>query len=197
MRKWDFDWSYWFRQIENYSPWKNVINLPTKFDRPSWDNYFMSMAMLTAQRSCDISTKHGAVLVDRHNRVISTGYNSYLPGLPDEQMPNNRPDKYDWMIHAEDNMINQAGIDLISTPDLRVYITGRPCYPCLGRLINARIFHIIMLEDDGRWGAKSLETDPYKDADKWLWLANRKDLKMEWIKFEQGDHDWIKRAFSL
>lgn len=197
MMQWHFDWNFWFRRIENYTPWKNTVRLEQPIDRPSWNNYFMSMAILTAQRSCDISTKHGCILVDKNNRVVSTGYNSYLPGLPDDQMPNNRPDKYDWFIHAEDNMINQAPIDLLSAKDLRVYVSGRPCYPCLTKLINARIFHIIMLEDDGRWGAKSLENDPYGDTEKFLWLAHYKDVKLEWIKFDQKDHEWIRKAFSL
>ena len=42
--------------------------------RPSWDQYFMQLAGLAAQRSNCMKRRVGCVLV-RENRVISTGYN--------------------------------------------------------------------------------------------------------------------------
>ena len=44
----------------------------------SWDEYFMSIAELTAKRSKDPSTKVGACIVDKENRIVGTGYN----GMP-------------------------------------------------------------------------------------------------------------------
>ena len=42
--------------------------------RPSWDQYFMQLASLAAQRSNCMKRRVGCVLV-RDKRVISTGYN--------------------------------------------------------------------------------------------------------------------------
>lgn len=42
--------------------------------RPSWDQYFMQLASLAAQRSNCMKRRVGCVLV-RESRVISTGYN--------------------------------------------------------------------------------------------------------------------------
>lgn len=42
--------------------------------RPSWDQYFMQLASLAAQRSNCMKRRVGCVLV-REKRVISTGYN--------------------------------------------------------------------------------------------------------------------------
>ena len=48
--------------------------------RPSWDQYFMQLASLAAQRSNCMKRRVGAVLV-RERRVVSTGYNGTPRGL--------------------------------------------------------------------------------------------------------------------
>ncbi|KAB8295250.1 hypothetical protein EYC80_007164 [Monilinia laxa] len=48
--------------------------------RPSWDQYFMQLASLAAQRSNCMKRRVGCVLV-REKRVISTGYNGTPRGL--------------------------------------------------------------------------------------------------------------------
>ena len=48
--------------------------------RPSWDQYFMQLASLAAQRSNCMKRRVGAVLV-REKRVVSTGYNGTPRGL--------------------------------------------------------------------------------------------------------------------
>lgn len=50
----------------------NLVN--TERLRPSWDQYFMQLASLAAQRSNCMKRRVGCVLV-REKRVISTGYN--------------------------------------------------------------------------------------------------------------------------
>ena len=72
---------------------------------PSWDNYFLGQALLLSQRSPDIQTKCGCVIVNKNNQVIGQGYNGFPRGLKDDELPNTRPDKYPWMIHAEVNSI--------------------------------------------------------------------------------------------
>ena len=49
--------------------------------RPDWDTYFMSQCDLIAQRGTCDRKRVGSVLT-KDNRIISTGYNSSLPGQP-------------------------------------------------------------------------------------------------------------------
>jgi dCMP deaminase len=48
--------------------------LMSKFERPSWDEYFMNIAKVVAMRSNCIKRKVAAIIV-KDKRVISTGYN--------------------------------------------------------------------------------------------------------------------------
>lgn len=109
--------------------------------RPDWDTYFLQIADVISRRSPDPSTKHGCVLVDVNNRIISTGYNGPVQGIDHSLIPfDKRPDKYDWMIHAEDNAVAFAKCDLIDTT---AYITGPPCAPCFRRLLQAGVIRIV------------------------------------------------------
>lgn len=105
-----------------------------------WDRYFLNIAEAVSQRSPDPNTKHGCVLVDKNNRVLSTGYNGPIQGLPSELLEWERPQKYLWMIHAEDNAVTFAKCDLEGST---AYITGRPCVPCLRRLVQAGVTRVV------------------------------------------------------
>lgn len=105
-----------------------------------WDRYFLQIAEVVSTRSPDPNTKHGCVLVDNNNRVLSTGYNGPIQGLPKELVDLRRPQKYLWMIHAEDNAVTFAKCDLEGST---AYITGRSCVPCLRRLVQAGTKRII------------------------------------------------------
>lgn len=108
--------------------------------RPSWDEYFMALAEQISRRSPDPSTKHGCVLVDSDNRVISTGYNGPVAGLPNDLVPLQRPAKYDWFIHAEDNAVAFARCDLRGAT---AYVTGAPCAGCFRRFLQVGVRRIV------------------------------------------------------
>ncbi len=108
--------------------------------RPSWDEYFLAIAEQVSRRSPDPNTKHGCVLVDRDNRVISTGYNGPVSGLPNDMVPLTRPEKYDWFIHAEDNAVAFARCDLRGST---AYVTGAPCAACMRRLLQVGVRRIV------------------------------------------------------
>ncbi len=105
-----------------------------------WDNYFMNIAECVSQRSPDPSTKHGCVIVDQNNRVLSTGYNGPVKGFPNSKVDFTRPNKYVWMIHAEDNAVLFARCDLSGAT---AYITGHPCAQCFRRLVQAGVKRIV------------------------------------------------------
>jgi dCMP deaminase len=115
--------------------------------RPSWDQYFLALAEQVSRRSPDPATKHGCVLVDQDHRVISTGYNGPVSGLPNKLVPLERPAKYDWFIHAEDNAVAFARCDLRGAT---AYITGRPCAACFRRLLQVGIRRIVQGDREAR-----------------------------------------------
>lgn len=51
-------------------------------NRPSWDNYFIDVAAVIATRADCRRAQIGAVIVDQHHRIMSTGYNGTPPGSP-------------------------------------------------------------------------------------------------------------------
>lgn len=110
------------------------------FERPSWDEYFLKMAEQVSTRSPDPNTKHGCVLVSPDRRVISTGYNGPVAGLPNEMVPLERPAKYNWFIHAEDNAVSFARCDLRGCT---AYVTGVPCAACFRRLLQVGVRRIV------------------------------------------------------
>ena len=53
----------------------------------SWDEYFMSLALLSSQRSKDPATQVGAVIVNKNKRIIGIGYNGFPHGCSDDDLP--------------------------------------------------------------------------------------------------------------
>ena len=109
-------------------------------NRPTWDEYFLVLAEQVSLRSPDRHTKHGCVLVDQDHRVISTGYNGPVSGVRNELVPLERPAKYSWFIHAEDNAVAFARCDLRGAT---AYITGVPCAACFRRLLQVGVRRIV------------------------------------------------------
>lgn len=98
---------------------------------PCWVEYFLKLAETVATRSKDAQTAVGAVLSDNNNHVIATGYNSFPRGMPDNLLPNTRPEKYKWMQHAELSCILNCTVSPWSSPGCTLYVTAMPCFPCL------------------------------------------------------------------
>ncbi len=125
-------------------------------ERPSWDEYFMEMAKLTAKRSTCLRRHVGAVIVkDRH--IIATGYNGAPRGLAhcEERggcmreklgVPSGQRHELCRALHAEQNAIIQAATLGQSVEGATIYITHQPCVICAKMIINAGIEKIIVKE---------------------------------------------------
>ena len=79
-------------------------------DYISWDEYFMGVAFLAAQRSKDPSTQVGACIVSQDNKILSMGYNGLPIGCSDDEFPWSREGrplmtKYPYVTHSELNAI--------------------------------------------------------------------------------------------
>lgn len=56
-------------------------------DYISWEEYFMAVAFLSAQRSKDPNTQVGACIVSRENKIVGIGYNGMPNGCDDDELP--------------------------------------------------------------------------------------------------------------
>ena len=119
-------------------------------DYLTWDQYFMGIAQLAAQRSKDNNTQVGACIVNDENKILSIGYNGMPTGCDDDLMPWERSGdplntKYFYVCHAELNAILNYGGG--SLKGARVYVTLFPCNECTKAIIQSGIKEIIYLSD--------------------------------------------------
>ena len=118
-------------------------------DYISWDEYFMSVAVLSSMRSKDPNTQVGACIVSADNKIVGTGYNGFPTGCSDDELPWCREgsaydSKYAYVCHAELNAI------LNSTRNLegcRLYVALFPCNECAKAIIQSGIRTVIYKED--------------------------------------------------
>ena len=106
-------------------------------------NYYHTRALAVASGSPDEQTKVGALLIHGESgAVISEGYNGFIRGAQDEILPKTRPDKYEYMIHAETNLLCNAVRHGVSANKCVIYCTISPCVGCMRTLYQAGIKEI-------------------------------------------------------
>ena len=119
-------------------------------DYIAWDDYFMGVSLLAADRSKDPSTQVGACIVSDDNRILSTGYNGFPQGCSDDDFPWNRDasageTKYNFVVHAELNAIlNAGGKSLVGS---RIFVSLFPCHECAKAIIQAGVKEVVYLSD--------------------------------------------------
>lgn len=134
-------------------------NSAKRSDYLSWDDYFMSVALLSAQRSKDPSTQVGACIVNRQKRIVGVGYNGFPTGCSDETLPWAREGdffdtKYPYVCHAELNaVLNSVPGNLT---DCAIYTALFPCNECAKVIIQAGIREVVYLSD------KYADTDSFR-----------------------------------
>lgn len=112
--------------------------------RSSKYKYWMDIALAVSSRSHDAETKVGAILVRNDTgMVVATAHNGFARGAPDESLPKKRPEKYEYMIHAEENLIAHCAKSGIAVDDCKLIITLSPCVRCLRLMWQAGITKVI------------------------------------------------------
>lgn len=144
-------------------------------DALSWDETFMQMAYLIAQRSKDPVTQAGAVIVDDNNVMIGLGYNGWPRGIANDALPWERDKalalsdtKYAYVVHAEENAVYNTSL---LPRGCRIYCTLYPCGECVKTLIQTGIKEVIY------------DTDKYYDVP--IWVAGRKMLELAGVTVRQ------------
>ena len=98
-----------------------------KRKRPTWNEYFKNIVNLTATRSPCERLQVGCLLV-KNNRIVSQGYNGFLPGCPHKS---HIVDGHEMAtIHAEQNAIIDCAKRGVSCNECEAYITHYPCLNC-------------------------------------------------------------------
>jgi dCMP deaminase len=106
-----------------------------------WDVRFLELARFVSNWSLDPSTKVGAVISDKYNRVVSIGYNGFPKGIKDDERLNDRETKYKIIVHGEINAITFANRNL---EDCTLYTYPfEPCPRCAGIIIQSGIKRIV------------------------------------------------------
>ena len=121
-----------------------------------WNKRFIDVAKLVASWSKDRNRKVGCVIVDKDNRIISTGYNGFPSGINDDvDSRQERPAKYLFTEHAERNSIYSAVNHGISTKGCTMVLEWYPCADCARAIIQSGIKKVVCGEpdfNDDRWG---------------------------------------------
>ncbi len=125
------------------------------YKRPSWDEYFLKMAYLAAERSTCLRHHVGAVIV-KSNHIVSTGYNGAAAGVKDcvelgclrDQMGIASGTRHEICraIHAEQNAIIQAALHGKTTEGATLYCTHSPCIICAKMIVNAKIKKVVVVK---------------------------------------------------
>lgn len=142
----------------------------------SWDECFMRMALVIAQRSKDPETQCGAVIVDDNNIVLGMGYNGFPRGIDSDALPWKRraespvlsETKHGYIVHAEENAIYNTNV---KPTGARLYCTYFPCNECAKAIIQTGIKEVIYLSD------KKHNDD--------IWVASRRLFELANVKTRQ------------
>ncbi|PJA87179.1 MAG: cytidine deaminase [Candidatus Moranbacteria bacterium CG_4_9_14_3_um_filter_42_9] len=149
------------------------MQIDKREDYFSWDETFMQICRVIAQRSKDPNTQAGSCIVNEKNVVIGLGYNGFPRGCADEKLPwaregNFGDTKYAYVVHAEENAVLNSNA---TTEGARIYCTLFPCNECAKVIIQRGIKEVIY------------EIDKYHDKDEWI--ASRKMLDLAGVNYRQ------------
>ncbi|CAI5702009.1 unnamed protein product [Peronospora effusa] len=156
---------------------KTLSRVQKRSDYLSWDDYFMSVAFLSAMRSKDPSTQVGACIVNSERKIVGIGYNGFPNRCGDDELPwareseTNSPldTKYPYVCHAEMNAIlNKNSTDV---KGCTMYVALFPCNECAKLIIQSGISRVVYC------------SDKYKQD--WKFVASRRLLDMAGVQYTQ------------
>ena len=112
-----------------------------------WTQRFIALALHVSGWSKDRHRSVGAVLVSAHGRnQLSLGYNGFPRGILDLRQRLTGPERLKLMVHAEANALDNAGFSPMGGT---MVTTKTPCLPCVLRMANAGIAHLVCPLPDG------------------------------------------------
>ena len=109
---------------------------------PKWIQRFLDVTKTVASWSKDPNTHVGAVAVSDARAVLETGFNGLPRGVNDLPERMERPAKYLWTAHAEENLVAHAARRQLEGST--VYVTHLCCAACARMLINAGVAKVVV-----------------------------------------------------
>ncbi len=115
--------------------------------KPSKVEWWLNNAKTMSEASHDSERKVGAILINSNSgAIIASGYNGFVRGAPDNKLPTTRPEKMEYMQHAEENLIFNCARHGISMDNCIVAITCSPCASCVRKLWQCGIKRVFCKE---------------------------------------------------
>lgn len=120
---------------------------------------FIPIAQSIAALSKDRSTKVGAVVLGPGMEIRSTGYNGFARGINDDvEARHQRPAKYKWAAHAEENAIAQAARSGVALEGCTLVVTNLfPCTTCARLIIQSGITTVFAPKQNLNPGGRAAE----------------------------------------
>jgi len=112
--------------------------------RPTWNEYFKKIVIATSERSACDRLNVGCLLV-KENRIISQGYNGFLPGCPHTSIVRSGHEQA--TVHAEQNALADCAKRGAACGGADAYITHYPCIICARLLLASGIKKIYYIDD--------------------------------------------------
>lgn len=124
-----------------------------EFKRPTWDEYFMTIAKLTRERSNCIRRRVGCIIV-KDNRILSLGYNGTPKGTQNcyeggcERCANvnatGRHLDLCMCLHAEENALLYVSSQQLQ--DSTMYVSLLPCISCVKKILQCGVKRVVYWE---------------------------------------------------
>lgn len=129
--------------------------------RPDWDTYYLNIAKAVSERSTCTRRQYGAIIVNRYNRIVSTGFNGAPCGEPnccdtgicwraENNIPHGQQYEACQSVHAEQNAINFAPHQEMLGSTIYIFgsedgkpIKVAPCANCLKSIKNTHIVRTV------------------------------------------------------
>jgi len=151
---------------------KNKTESESKYIRPTWDEYFLSLLEPLGRRGTCDRGRSGAVIVSSGKTVLATGYVGSPPGQPhcDEvghmmktvvDEDGNKSQHCVRTLHAEENAILQCAKDGIKIEGATIYCKMVPCYNCAMRIVRVGIKRVVAQK---RYHADKQSLELFKNA---------------------------------
>ncbi len=126
------------------------------------DQYYLELAQQVSTQSKDPSTQCGAVIVSSEGYPLGYGYNGTPRRINDNAISWERPGKYKFIIHSEENAINHSDRNKLSGST--IYVNNRPCPGCMLRIVNAGITRVVFFDRCIQDGNSSLNHQSWLDS---------------------------------
>jgi dCMP deaminase len=122
----------------------NIGQTLVQTQRPCWNDYFKEIVQVTAKRSpCE--RLHVGCLLVKDNRIISQGYNGFLPGCEHKSIVRDGHEQA--TVHAEQNALCDCAKRGVSCAGATAYVTHYPCIICTRLLLSSDISEIKYIND--------------------------------------------------